>query len=328
MIDDSFMYDIDPTKFTTSERRASLERMQRYLEYFRAMQKRAEDHNMIDRVVASIKTEDTKKNKEKERERIIKYYEFISKLYVKNKTVDIDPNTSPDDTAFVSLSGAAATNSTLATLGGGSLASGGGGMAAGGSVLGGGILGAGFGIIDTVAGLSDKEQAVFYKKMCETLMGVVSAFNVPEEVVKQELVKTMNSISEIKEKYKDISDEEEMAKRIQDECVIELTAGIEGSRDCEAFKKKVLNVIGEDAWNKMNSNSQIFIVTAELLYEQWKIYEDGIDFGPICLSVSKALEVEVTRRYFLGFRDFLEKHNLQLPDEIPLKKQTIICWGI
>ncbi len=69
-------------------------------------------------------------------------------------------------------------------------------------------------------------------------MGVVSAFNVPEEVVKQELVKTMNSISEIKEKYKDISDEEEMAKRIQDECVIELTAGIEGSRDCEAFKKK------------------------------------------------------------------------------------------
>lgn len=82
-------------------------------------------------------------------------------------------------------------------------------------------------------------------------------------------------------------------------------------------------MIGQDAWDKMNPNSQVFIVTAELLFEQWKIYEEGIDFGPICLSVSKALEVEVTRRYFVGFRDYLQKEELQLPNEMYNKDGSI-----
>lgn len=311
------IYDnIDPSKLTTQERRALAARLQKYLAYFQEMQKRAEERKLIDRVVDSIKPE--KKNREKETERIKKYYDLLSTVY--EKTRKDEPDTSDSETV---ISGVAAKNASLAVLGGGTLARGGAGMAAGSSVLGGGLLGAGIGVLDVVAGLSDKEQAVFYKKMCETLMGVVSAFNVPEEVVKQELLKTMKNIGEIKEKYKDISDEEEMAKLIQDECVVELTTGVEGTRDCESFKKKVLNVIGQDAWDKMNPNSQIFIVTAELLYEQWKIYEDDIDFGPICLSVSKALEVEVTRRYFIGFRDYLQKERMPLLDEMYRKDGSV-----
>lgn len=311
------IYDnIDPSKLTTQERRALAARLQKYLTYFQEMQKRAEERKLIDRVVDSIKPE--KKNKEKEQERIKKYYDLLSTVY--EKTRKDEPAANDSKTV---ISGVAVKNDSLAELGGGAIAYGGAGMAAGSTTLGGGLLGAGIGVLDTVAGLSDKEQAVFYKKLCETLMGVVSAFNVPEEVVKQELLKTMKNIGEIKEKYKDISDEEEMAKRIQDECVVELTAGVEETRDCDAFKEKVLNVIGQDAWDKMNSNSQIFIVTAELLFEQWKIYEDGIDFGPICLSASKALEVEVTRRYFVGFRDYLQKEGLSLPDEMYNKDGSI-----
>lgn len=75
-------------------------------------------------------------------------------------------------TAISGLSGAAATNATLAAIGGGSLASGGGGMALGASILGGATLGVGLlvgGVIFNAVGgsLSDKADEA-YDQACRT----------------------------------------------------------------------------------------------------------------------------------------------------------------
>ena len=70
--------------------------------------------------------------------------------------------TASTGTAISSLTGVAATNATLAALGGGSLAAGGGGMALGATVLGGATLGVGLlvgGIIFNIAGSSIKNKA-------------------------------------------------------------------------------------------------------------------------------------------------------------------------
>ncbi|MBQ9206300.1 MAG: hypothetical protein IJ158_06250 [Treponema sp.] len=70
--------------------------------------------------------------------------------------------TASTGTAISALSGAAATNATLAALGGGSLAAGGGGVALGTAVLGGATLGVGLligGIIFSVAGSSVSSKA-------------------------------------------------------------------------------------------------------------------------------------------------------------------------
>lgn len=70
--------------------------------------------------------------------------------------------TASTGTAIASLSGVAATNATLAALGGGSLAAGGGGVALGTAVLGGATLGVGLligGIVFTVAGSSVSNKA-------------------------------------------------------------------------------------------------------------------------------------------------------------------------
>ena len=74
--------------------------------------------------------------------------------------------TASTGTAISSLSGVAATNATLAALGGGSLAAGGGGMALGTAVLGGATLGVGLlvgGVIFNVTGskLSDKADEAY-----------------------------------------------------------------------------------------------------------------------------------------------------------------------
>ncbi|UTY33282.1 hypothetical protein [Treponema putidum] len=78
--------------------------------------------------------------------------------------------TASTGTAISALSGAAATNATLAALGGGSLAAGGGGIALGTAVLGGATLGVGLligGIIFSVAGssVSDKADKAWDKMM-------------------------------------------------------------------------------------------------------------------------------------------------------------------
>lgn len=299
--------DIDVSKLTTEERRSFARRMQLYFEYFQHMQERAESSTFTKRIIKGIRIEETTQKKNKEIKRLEYYDKFMAKVLEK---VTYEPH----DKKIDGLSGVTSIG-RLASLGGGRMAVCGGGMALGNTILGGAVLGSAF-ALDAVKGMSDKEQAIFYKKMCETLFGVVNAFNVPEEIVKQEMMKTMQKINDIKEKYKDVVDEDTMAKLIQDECVVSLSDGIEGTKDCEAFKAKVLEVIGESAWNKMITNSQIFIVTAELLFDQWEIYEEGIDFGPICLSVSKALEVEVTRRYFIGYRDYLLRNDLQLSNEM------------
>lgn len=78
--------------------------------------------------------------------------------------------TASTGTAISALSGAAATNATLAALGGGSLAAGGGGIALGTAVLGGATLGVGLligGIIFSFAGssVSDKADKAWDKMM-------------------------------------------------------------------------------------------------------------------------------------------------------------------
>jgi len=76
--------------------------------------------------------------------------------------------TASTGTAISTLSGVAATNATLAALGGGSLAAGGGGMALGSTILGGATLGVGLlvgGIIFNVTGLklSDKADEAYHQ---------------------------------------------------------------------------------------------------------------------------------------------------------------------
>lgn len=55
---------IDISKLATQERREFANRLQKYLIYFQEMQKRAEEHKLIDRVIDSIKPKEKRKRKE------------------------------------------------------------------------------------------------------------------------------------------------------------------------------------------------------------------------------------------------------------------------
>lgn len=99
--------------------------------------------------------------------------------------------TASTGTAIASLSGVAATNATLAALGGGAIAAGGGGMALGSAILGGATLGVGLlvgGIIFNITGssLSSKADEAWFQmkkaegeinKICEYLIDLSNIAN-------------------------------------------------------------------------------------------------------------------------------------------------------
>lgn len=309
----------------TEERRQAAKRLKKYMEYFQAELSGIENRSVKERVQEVLPKGKGEKAKraEKQMHRLQKYYEFlanVSKSAFEN-AVQVagkqDLNSSTLGTSIALLSGAAQTNDTLASLGGGVMCAGGLGMA----IDGGASLLANITGLSKLSGLSDKEQAIIYKKAFETAMNLLMQSDISEEKIRMALMNTMEKIQEVKEKYEYITDPEEMAKLIQDECVIEVAAGIEGTSDYNKFKKYVETTIGASAWGKMTQNAQIFLITGELLYDQWKVYgDDNIDFAPICMSVSKALEVEVTRRYFMGYLKYLNENSMDIPSEMLVKE--------
>lgn len=115
--------------------------------------------------------------------------------------------TASTGTAIVSLSGAAATNATLAALGGGALAAGGGGIALGTTILGATTLGVGLlvgGVIFSVTGgkLSDKADEAWdqMKKAENTINSACEYLN----NLKSASVKYKQTVTAVRDKYKEI----------------------------------------------------------------------------------------------------------------------------
>ena len=110
-------------------------------------------------------------------------------------------------TAIVSLSGAAATNATLALLGGGTLAAGGGGMAAGAAALGAATLGVGLlvgGVIFNFTGekLSDKaDEAWSQMKKAEAQINKICSYLTELQRTANKYYKTLSSVNAVYQKH-------------------------------------------------------------------------------------------------------------------------------
>lgn len=117
--------------------------------------------------------------------------------------------TASTGTAIASLSGVAATNATLALLGGGTLAAGGGGMAAGAAALGAATLGVGLlvgGIIFSFTGgkLSDKaDEAWEQMKKAEEKINTICNYLVDLRSTSNQYYETLFKVNEIYQRHLD-----------------------------------------------------------------------------------------------------------------------------
>ena len=109
---------------------------------------------------------------------------------------------------------------------------------------------------------------------------------------------------------------EKIISKFSDKCVKKIRSSIEkdvlGSHDCEEMKEELIGTLGESAWKKLNRQSKRFLITSKITFNNLCDLEDIIDYSGVCLLVTKALEVELTKRFYKWFYKYLEDNNVPL----------------
>ena len=99
--------------------------------------------------------------------------------------------------------------------------------------------------------------------------------------------------------FEDERDRDKLISTFVDECADKIvnelkTAEAEKERDKQ--QKKLILSLGETTWNKLEIKSRTFLISSKLVFDKL-ILEDDVDYSGVCLLVTKALEVELSKRF-------------------------------
>ncbi len=100
------------------------------------------------------------------------------------------------------------------------------------------------------------------------------------------------------------------SKFIQDKCAEKILEQKFEGVDCIDCLNRALNSIGEDTWQKMDKISQKLVVSAEILLERIPPNSD-FDYAVVCLTITKALEIELGKRYFSDYVKYSIGQNIK-----------------
>ncbi len=94
-----------------------------------------------------------------------------------------------------------------------------------------------------------------------------------------------------------------------DECVeriVKTTNTNAERRTLEVERRKLITSIGENAWRKLDESSKTFLISSKMMYNHLLLVDDQIDYSGVCVLVTKALEVEMSKRFYTRFLDYLK----------------------
>ena len=118
------------------------------------------------------------------------------------------------------------------------------------------------------------------------------------------------SLVERQIKKADTQDEiERLISGFIDECaerIIEKTRSSSEEEILEQEKLKLVSSLGSNAWNKLDEASRTFLISAKVMYKHLILLNDIIDYSGVCVLVTKALEVELSKRFYTNFLKYLD----------------------
>lgn len=107
-----------------------------------------------------------------------------------------------------------------------------------------------------------------------------------------------------------ISEEEldKIMKKFTDKCSKEIQSCVDKSiakKDYNMEEARLMKVLTDENWKKLSRKSQTWLTTSVITYKGIKKLENIVDYSGVCLLVTKAFEVELYKRFFKGFSDYL-----------------------
>ena len=105
-------------------------------------------------------------------------------------------------------------------------------------------------------------------------------------------------------------EEDRIIHAFSEECTERIVQELQKKTSNDAFKveqQKLVNSFGNSAWAKLSEQSRTFLISAKVIFSSLLALEDLIDYSGVCLLVTKALELELSRRFCGDFVSFLRQ---------------------
>ena len=171
--------------------------------------------------------------------------------------------------------------------------------------------------------LKEKEARIAQQdQMIAFQQDILSGFGIDAAIIQDSFEKIQSARSSFQHDLEsnDESVKEIALKQLQDkvaEIVSDLTQSALSSKDQKYFEDYLIEELTEDVWKRLDDKSKAFLITAKSNYESMiKMKSSGtFDYSGVCLLVTKALEVETAKRFFICYKDYLER-----------KYSSISCW--
>ena len=130
----------------------------------------------------------------------------------------------------------------------------------------------------------------------------------------EELSKQITGFQSLVDKQLDMAitpeEEERIIHAFSEECaerIIRDVAEKDVNKEFNDELQKLILTFGESAWGKMDESSRTFLVSSKVMFNKLAGLQDVVDYSGVCLSVTKALEVEIGKRFCKNFIAYLKQ---------------------
>ncbi len=139
-----------------------------------------------------------------------------------------------------------------------------------------------------------------------------------------DLYKIQESILEKLNKADNEDEKEDIYVELTDKILklIDENYEITRSQNIDKVEKEYKDKFTEAGWNKLNKDTRKHLITAQVIYNDLKSSEQ-LDFSPVCIALTKALEIELFIHLFNKMQSYFKKNKntviRHLPDGILFK---------
>ena len=158
------------------------------------------------------------------------------------------------------------------------------------------------------ARIGQQEQMIAFQQDILSVFGIDAAIIQDSfDQIQMARVSLKNDLESSDDAVKEIA-----LKQLQDkvaEIVSTLTQSALSTKDYKYFEDYLIGELTEEVWGRLDEKSKAFLITAKSNYETMIKMKDSetFDYSGVCLLVTKTLEVETTKRFFLSYKNYLAR---------------------
>lgn len=107
------------------------------------------------------------------------------------------------------------------------------------------------------------------------------------------------------------AEREMLIKEFQDsvvEVMSDITFNVRTEINMNKYESLLIEDLTLDVWNKIDKKSQLYLKTAKLMFNMLINTEVKFDYSGVCLEITKAVELEISKRFYGGYIEYLNKY--------------------